>query len=83
MNSERDFSAAASSSAILDEKVLVATFDGLVTPEYRPFFFWFVCVFCLSSFLVFTRRMSPCDVNTPCKRLSGGCGLLSSSGPGL
>lgn len=48
MNSERDFSAAASSSAILDEKVLVATFDGLVTPEYRSFFclcFLFVFVF--------------------------------------
>lgn len=46
MNSERDFSAAASSSAILDEKVLVATFDGLVTPEYRPFFGLFVFFVC-------------------------------------
>lgn len=45
MNSERDFSAAASSSAILDEKVLVATFDGLVTPEYRLFFFFGLFVF--------------------------------------
>lgn len=56
MNSERDFSAAASSSAILDEKVLVATFDGLVTPEYRLFF-------CLFVFFVFVFGFYQKDVS--------------------
>lgn len=59
MNSERDFSAAASSSAILDEKVLVATFDGLVTPEYRPFFF----LVCLCFLFVFVFGFYQKDVS--------------------
>lgn len=58
MNSERDFSAAASSSAILDEKVLVATFDGLVTPEYRSFFCLFVFFVCF-RFWFLPKRCLP------------------------